>query len=457
MIEIGIFTTGCSDMPFTTSPSGIRVPDATLAEVNASAQRVTNDQIRQAVLADRLGFDYFWMSEHHFILEGSELSPNPLQSQTAIAALTKRIRLGQAANILPWHHPLRLAEQISLLDVISGGRTEVGFGRGYQPRETELFGFTYGSSHADQERNRMFFDEAFELIKTAWTEESFSFRGDFFSVPPRYLKWGHPVTQEYFAAHANGRQPSDVLGPESGVVQVSPTAIDDNSYLRQISSLPRPVQQPHPPLWQLMVSPRSIQNAAQHGFNGYFNLVSNQMLKEQIDGYMKLCESYGWPDMLDRGEFKPGWDADKHRGLVTGRWLHCDQPGVVGNPEKFREGLRRIWNWYDPFGFGVLVNGDQSIPTKVEDLEEKGLALIGSKDQIIEAIMDIKNTVYQDSDFYFNCQFEGSGMTGAENEEQIQFFAEEIAPVLRQECGGGIDLPDSTVQLVPEQVAATAS
>ena len=121
------------------------------------------------------------------------------------------------------------------------------------------------------------------------------------------------------------------------------------------------------------------------------------------------------------------------------------------------KGLRRIWNWYDPFGFGVLVNGDQSIPTKVEDLEEKGLALIGSKDQIIEAIMDIKNTVYQDSDFYFNCQFEGSGMTGAENEEQIQFFAEEIAPVLRQECGGGIDLPDSTVQLIPEQVAAAAS
>jgi alkanesulfonate monooxygenase SsuD/methylene tetrahydromethanopterin reductase-like flavin-dependent oxidoreductase (luciferase family) len=454
MIEIGIFTTGCSDMPFTTSKAGIQVPDGTLEQINESAQRVTNGQIRQAVLADRLGFDYFWMSEHHFVLEGSELSPNPLQSETAIAALTTRIRLGQAANILTWHHPLRLAEQISLLDVISGGRTEVGLGRGYQPRETELFGYTYGSSHADQERNRIFFDEAFELMKTAWTQESFSFHGDFFSVPPKYLKWGHPVTQEYFDTHANGRQASDVVGPEERAFKVDPVGMDEDSYLRQISSLPRPVQKPHPPLWQLMVSPRSIQNAAKHGFNGYFNLVQNDMLKQQIDGYMQLCESYGWPDMLDRGPFKPGWDAEKHRGLVTGRWVHVDQPGV-GNAAKFRDGIRRVWNWYDPFGFGVLVNGDQSIATKPEDLEEKGLSIVGSKDQVIEGIMAIKNEVYADSDFYFNCQFEG--MTSAENEEQIQFFAEEIAPVLRRECGGGPDLPDSAVQHVPDAVAALSS
>ncbi len=456
MIELGIFTTGCSDMPFTTGKSGIRVPHGTLDDINRSAQRVTNDQIRQAVLADQLGYDYFWMSEHHFILEGSELSPNPLQSETAIAALTKRIRLGQAANILPWHHPLRLAEQIALLDVISGGRTEVGFGRGYQPRETELFGFTYGSSHADQERNRMFFDEAYDLIKTAWTQESFSFHGDFFSVPPRYLKWGHPVTEQYFETNRNGHRASDVLGPEEDDFNLNPTGIDENSYLRQISLLPRPVQQPHPPLWQLMVSPRSIQNAAKHGFNGYFNLVQNDMLKQQIDGYMRLCEHYGWPDRLGQGEFKPGWDATRHRGLITGRWIHVAEPGI-GNLEKFREGIRRVWNWYDPFGFGVLVNGDQSIPTKPEDLEDKGLSIVGSKDQVIDGIMSIKNDVYPDSDFYFNCQFEGSGLSSEENEEQIQFFAEEIAPVLRRECGGGPDLADSTVSHVPDLLAARSS
>lgn len=456
MIEIGIFTTGCSDLPFKKSRNGIVVPDASLEEINESAQRVTNGQIRQAVLADRLGYDYFWMSEHHFILEGSELSPNPLQSLTAIAALTKRIRLATAANIITWHHPLRLAEQIALLDIISGGRVEAGWGRGYQPRETETFGATYGSSHFDQERNRQYFDEAFELIKTAWTNDLFEFHGDFYNVPPRWLKWGHPVTAEYFASNDTGYDPADVIGPDEGEFEVSPVAFDENSYLRKLSSLPRPVQKPYPPLWQLMVSPRSIQNAARHGFNGYFNLVQNEMLKEQIDSYMRLCEKYGWPDMLDRGEFKPGWDAEKHRGLVMGRWLHCVDKGV-GNAEKFREGLRGIWNWYDPFGFGFLVNGQPLVPTSPEDLEAVGLSFIGSKDQIIEGIMSIKNEVYPDSDFYFNCQFEGSGLTSEENEEQIQYFAEEIAPVLRRECGGGVDLPDSRVELIPEAAQAVAA
>ncbi|MFL5843532.1 MAG: LLM class flavin-dependent oxidoreductase [Solirubrobacteraceae bacterium] len=454
MIEIGIFTTGCSDMPFKTSANGIRVPDATLEEINESAQRVTNGQIRQAVLADRLGYDYFWMSEHHFCLEGSELSPNPLQSLTAIAALTKRIRLGTAANILTWHHPLRLAEQIALLDTISGGRVEAGFGRGYQPRETETWGATYGSSHADQERNRQFFDEAFELVKTAWTEKAFDFHGDFFNVPPKYLKFGHPVTAEYFASNDTGYELTDIMSHEDGSAPtISATGFDEDAYLRKLCSLPRPVQKPYPPMWQLMVSPRSVENAAKQGLNGYFNLVQPEMLKQQIDEYMRLCEKAGWPDMLDRGEFKPGWDAEKHRGLVTGRWLHCTEGGV-GNAEKFREGIRRVWNWYDPYGFGVLVNGDQSIPTKPEDLEEKGLSLVGGKDQIIEGIMNIKNEVYPDSDFYFNCQFEGSGLTTEENEEQIQFFAEEIAPVLRQECGGGVERPESDVQLVPDAALA---
>jgi len=450
MIELGIFTTGCSDLKFKPGKMGIPVPDATLEEINASAQRVTNGQIRQAVLADRVGFDYFWMSEHHFILEGSELSPNPLQSETAIAALTKRIRLGQAANILTWHHPLRLAEQIALLDVISGGRVEVGMGRGYQSRETELFGYTYGSSLVDQERNRAFFDEAYALIKTAWTNESFEFHGDFFSVPPKYIKWGHPVTSAYYEANPNGTVAADVLGPSEGEFSYSPTAMDEDSLLRQISLLPRPVQRPHPPLWQLMVSPRSILNAARNGFNGYFNLVQNAALKQQIDVYMAECERMGWPDMLDRGAFKPGWDAAKHRGLVTGRWVHVEAPGI-GDKKKFRDGLANVWGWYHPYGYAALVTGDANVPATPATLEETGLSLVGSKDQVIESIMAIKNEVYPDSDFYFNCQFEGSGMTSEENEEQIQFFAEEIAPVLRNECGGGPDLPDSAVSHIPAE------
>src|SRR5579862_8849040 len=138
MIEVGVFDIGTlTSMSFKELPGGQYIPDADLAEIHRQAQQITLRQIERTVLADRLGYDYYWNSEHHFNTEATELSPNPLQLQTAAAALTKRIRLGQIANIVSWHHPLRLAEQIAILDIISGGRIEVGLGRGYQSRETE--------------------------------------------------------------------------------------------------------------------------------------------------------------------------------------------------------------------------------------------------------------------------------------------------------------------------------
>ncbi len=130
MIEIGVFHNGASDLPTKITRDGVAINDGDLAATQASAARVQVDQIRQGVLAEQLGFDYFVMTEHHFQPEGAEYSPNPLQTETAIAALTKRIRLGQAANILTWHHPVRIAGQAAMLDVISGGRLEFGILRG---------------------------------------------------------------------------------------------------------------------------------------------------------------------------------------------------------------------------------------------------------------------------------------------------------------------------------------
>ena len=137
------------------------------------------------------GFDYFFLTEHHFQPEGAEYSPNPLLTETAIAAQTKRIRLGQCANILTWHHPVRIAEQAAMLDVISGGRLEFGMGRGYQPRETEVLGGQMGATIQDQERNRAYFEEAYEIIMKCWTQESFSHHGEFFTIPPSYTRWNH--------------------------------------------------------------------------------------------------------------------------------------------------------------------------------------------------------------------------------------------------------------------------
>ncbi len=131
MLEIGIFHNGASSLPVVTTKSGVAVNDGTLEEVHRAAQETLVNQVRQGILAERLGYQSFWLTEHHFQPEGAEMSPNPLLVQMAIATQTKKIRLGQCANIVVWHHPVRLAEQIALLDVISGGRVECGIGRGY--------------------------------------------------------------------------------------------------------------------------------------------------------------------------------------------------------------------------------------------------------------------------------------------------------------------------------------
>src|SRR5918912_575295 len=211
MLELGIFHNGASDLPKKITSDGVVVNDGTRTDTHQSFQRAVIAQVRQGILAERLGFNYLFMTEHHFQPEGPEFSPNPLLVETAIAAQTKRIRLGQQANIITWWEPVRLAEQAAMLDVLSGGRLEFGIGRGYQPREAEVFGQPYGATIQDQERNRAYYHEAYEIIMKAWTQPSFSHHGEFFSIPPSYTKWHHKATMAYFSLPQAGRTVEEVL------------------------------------------------------------------------------------------------------------------------------------------------------------------------------------------------------------------------------------------------------
>ena len=217
MLEVGVFHNGASSLPVITTKDGVTLNDGSLAQVHQAAQETLVNQVRQGILAEKLGFQSFWLTEHHFQPEGAEMSPNPLMVQTAIAANTRRIRLGQAANIIVWHHPVRLAEQIATLDVISGGRVECGIGRGYQPRENETLGRPYGSTIQDQERNRKSFEEVVAIIQKCWTQQSFSHRGENFSIPPTYTKWNHKQTIAYFQQEKAGRRLDEVIGAELAV------------------------------------------------------------------------------------------------------------------------------------------------------------------------------------------------------------------------------------------------
>lgn len=451
VIEIGVFHNGASDLPTLRTKSGVVVNKGNLDVVNESLQRVQVNQVRQGILADRLGFDYFFMTEHHFQPEGAEFSPNPLLSETAIAVHTKRIRLGQTANILPWWHPVRIAEQAAMLDVISGGRLEFGIGRGYQPRENEVFGWAYGSTIQDQERNRSYYHEAYELIMKCWTQPSFQHRGEFFSTPPSYTKWNHKQTIAYFGEQEVGRKLEDVLkiGPPDAYSAGNPV-LATTTTMKELQVFPRPLQKPHPQVWEPLTTERSIRWAAQKGVNGYFIVEPNSRLKANVEMYYEEAEKQQWPDRLNRGKLKYGWDADKHRGIMTGRYIHIYRPGKEAEERKrVDDAISLQWDYYGPFGFtGVLSEaGEPMYPLDMvvtgDFMRKKEILIDGTAAEVIEKLMRIKETVGYD-DFMFNAWFELGGFSGAEIEEQMQIFAAEVMPALRKACGGGPNLPLST-------------
>ena len=138
----------------------------------AEDHQVLHDTLEEIRIADQLGFDSVWLAEHHFSRYG--ILGNPLQFGAAIAAGTDRIMIGTAVMVVPFHDPIRLAEEGAALDVISKGRFQMGVGRGYQPREFKGFG-------VDPAESRERYDEAMEIVQRAWTQEGWSFRGRHFS------------------------------------------------------------------------------------------------------------------------------------------------------------------------------------------------------------------------------------------------------------------------------------
>jgi probable F420-dependent oxidoreductase len=149
------------------------------------------EQLEQIAYAEQLGFDSVWITEHHFIEDG--YTPSVLPIAAAIAARTSRIRIGTWVLLLPLHNALRVAEDAATVDILSNGRLDLGMGLGYRLEEFEAFG-------VDRHQRGRLMDEGVELIRRAWTEERVSFEGRFYHV-------------------------------------------------HDLSVTPRPVQQPHPPIW----------------------------------------------------------------------------------------------------------------------------------------------------------------------------------------------------------------
>jgi alkanesulfonate monooxygenase SsuD/methylene tetrahydromethanopterin reductase-like flavin-dependent oxidoreductase (luciferase family) len=106
-----------------------------------------------AQVLDTLGYDEFWMAEHHFQPEGYECIPNLLMLNVYLATKTARLKFGCGFNITPMWHPLRLAEDFAMADILTGGRVIFGVGRGYHTREVETFGAPILDSNANRARH----------------------------------------------------------------------------------------------------------------------------------------------------------------------------------------------------------------------------------------------------------------------------------------------------------------
>ena len=163
------------------------------------------DTIEQAVHAESLGFESIWPVEQHFNPQLS-IMPAPLLLLTAVAERTTTLRLGIAIVLLPLSHPLRVAEEIAVLDVISNGRVEFGIGRGSIPTHFSGFGIDQSES-----RGRMM--EALDMIRQAWTSERVSFHGQFYSVDdiavvPKPVQQPHPPIR----AAANSLDTFELMG-----------------------------------------------------------------------------------------------------------------------------------------------------------------------------------------------------------------------------------------------------
>jgi alkanesulfonate monooxygenase SsuD/methylene tetrahydromethanopterin reductase-like flavin-dependent oxidoreductase (luciferase family) len=134
-----------------------------------------------AQLLDTLGYDEFWMAEHHFQPEGYECLPNLLMLGVYLATKTARLKFGCGFNITPMWHPLRLAEDFAMADILTQGRVIFGVGRGYHTREVETFGAPLLGGNA----NRELFEEQIEVLLKTFHEESFAHDGTYYHLPAR--------------------------------------------------------------------------------------------------------------------------------------------------------------------------------------------------------------------------------------------------------------------------------
>jgi len=319
MVSWGVSFEGYTHVPLKRKDSGHVVPDATVEELDERHRQSLRNQVEAGQALESLGYEFVIHSEHHSSLAGP-VSPNPVLTHAAIARETESIRLLQMANILPWHEPVRLTEQLNMLDVLSDGRLEVGVGQGMSDPAGPSLGQHWSGSRSmsSEAKHRCSFEENYEILRAAWDSDFVSHRGENHSIPPAYAEHdGREHEYRYLDDAVCEHDPEAYLSVEGDTVTQNSLPI-----------LPGPEQSPHPQVWTPAGSPSSARWAAKRGVNICTHLSDIEAVQVLADEYYQTARANDWPDRrqeYDGVPFDRGWDEDRRRGIgVLVPLLHTD-------------------------------------------------------------------------------------------------------------------------------------
>ena len=307
-------------------------------------QRMLHEIDAQARFADELGYYGLGFTEHHFHIEGFELSTNPIMLDTFVALRTQNIKVGQLAIVLPAHHPLQVAEDVAILDQMTQGRAYVGFARGYQSRWVNTLGQPSGLGATSSDKsgqdlmNRAAFEEAWKIIKLAWTKDTFSYDGQFWKVPPENTPWDMPATQSWGrGATADGT-------------------------LEELGITPKPFQKPYPDVYApFTFSATTARFWAREGGTPVVLADDPEFCQSLFQAYLEEAQGAG-------RELKLG------QGIAMGATL------CLGETEQQAQEMRELFDWlfqawFAPFGF------------------PPGLVLQGTPDRVTNQIRELHNVL----------------------------------------------------------------
>lgn len=353
--------------------------------------KVLDEMREQAVYCDQNGYDSIWYTEHHFGHEGNEIIPNPLLIGADIAARTKNIKIGQAANIVTFWHPLRLAEDIAMLDQMSKGRVEVGVGRGLYGREAA--NLNTAADPSNQQQNRAIFEETVTVLKKALTGNFFDHHGEFYDFPPKGIKWEHPM---------------------------SPTSEDfmdiDKGEINKIAIMPPAYQNPHPRFWQTIDSTTSIKKAASEGTNAIFWMPPVKELKKRFHLYK------------DTASEKQGKEVALGEGIAVVRDLYVAETMEQAR-EDAAEAVLNNYRWVCHWrGLGNLMNPDEELTENhkldYEFLHPRNL-LFGTPEYVTEKIKELEDELNLQNLLLW---VDHNGLSHEKKMKSLKLFTEKVMP-----------------------------